>query len=67
MLEDYALAVDTAQGVLILRPPAAPLHAMVLLGINAALALASGQASNSNAVAELPWSSDIMLDDSVVA
>lgn len=67
MLDGHALAVDTAQGVLILRPPSAPLHAMVLLGINAALAIASGRAAELDAVEELPWSPDIMLDDSVVA
>jgi hypothetical protein len=57
---------NTAQGVLILRPPDAALHAMVLLGLNAALALASGCAAKSDAVADLPWSPDIMLDDSVM-
>jgi hypothetical protein len=55
-----------AQGVLILRPPDAALHALVLLGMNAAFALASGCAAKSDAVADLPWSGNIMQDDSVV-
>jgi hypothetical protein len=54
------------QGVLILRPPDAALHALVLLGMNAALALASGSAVASDALADVPWSHDIMLDDSVM-
>ncbi len=58
--------MDTGAGVLILSPVDAQQHAMVVLGVNATLALASGSAAESDELAALPWSPDVMLDDSVV-
>ncbi len=66
LLEGTALAIDTAAGVLILTPPGPELHAMLVLGFNAALALACGAAQPGDAIARLPWSDDVMLDNSIV-
>ena len=66
LLEGTQLACDTAAGVLILTPSDAQMHAMLVLALNAALALAAGAAQPSDALSSLPWSADIMLDDNVV-
>lgn len=65
LLEGTQLAVDTAAGVLLLTPTNGHMHAMVVLGVNAALALAAGVGTEGDELAGLPWSPDIMQDSSV--